>query len=155
VYDRDGKLIACNESAVQLSGYGSVEVVAGTHYRTHVVPEHVQRIGEAFQAALSGYTDHFETVLRGESGAVVPVEVYFFPACVNRRIAGVFAQARDTVALREAEYFVERSQQRFRSLFEYHPDAIVKIKSNGCISRVNVAFETVTGFYGEEIINKP
>jgi diguanylate cyclase (GGDEF)-like protein/PAS domain S-box-containing protein len=47
------------------------------------------------------------------------------------------------------------SQERFRSLFEYHPDAIVALRSDGCISRVNVGMEAATGYYGEQLINKP
>jgi diguanylate cyclase (GGDEF)-like protein/PAS domain S-box-containing protein len=154
VYDRDGNLVSCNETALQLSGYGSLEAITGTNYRTHVYPPHAARVDEAFRSALSGYTDHLETTLRDQAGAIVPVEVYFFPARTNEEIAGVFAQARDRLALREAENSLGLSQQRFRSLFEYHPDAIMALKSNGVISRVNVGLEAATGFYGEQLINK-
>ncbi len=41
-----------------------------------------------------------------------------------------------------------------RSLFEYHPDGIVTLKSNGIIARANVALEGLTGFYAEQIVGK-
>ncbi len=80
--------------------------------------------------------------------------MHLFPAKRDGQILGVFAQARDIVALRSAEESLELNQQRFRSLFEYHPDAIMALKADGSISRVNVALEATTGYYGEQIIGK-
>lgn len=154
VYDRDGLLVSCNRCACQLSGY-SVDQLRGTPYRDHVYQPDREMVANAFQTALAGFTEHFETTIRDRSGAVVPVEVYMFPARTRDRISGVFAQARDIVALRSAEHSLELNQERSRSLFEYHPDAIMALKADGEISRVNVALEAATGFYGEQIIGKP
>lgn len=41
-----------------------------------------------------------------------------------------------------------------RSLFEYHPDGIMTLKTDGRIARVNVALEGMTGFYAEQIVGK-
>jgi len=78
-----------------------------------------------------------------------------FPARFNGEIVGVFAQARDIVALRSAESSLTINQEKFRSLFEYHPDGIMELKSSGAISRVNVALEGETGYYGEQVVGKP
>ena len=86
---------------------------------------------------------------------MIPVECYVFPARFNGEIVGVFAQARDIVALRSAEASLTINQENFRSLFEYHPDGIMELKSTGAISRVNVALESETGFFGEQIVGKP
>ena len=154
VYDRDGALVSCNACALQLTGY-TLDQMRGTTFESHVFVRDRDRVREAFQTALAGFTEHFETTIREQSGNIVPVEVYLFPARNGDEIVGVFAQARDTVALHSAERSLTLNQERFRSLFEYHPDAIMALKSSGHISRVNVALEATTGYYGEQLINKP
>lgn len=153
VYDRDGCFVSCNAAARQLTGYADAQL-NGTRYRNHIVLEDRQTVDEAFASALEGNIEHFETVLRSNSGGDVPVEVHLFPARHEGEIVGVFAQAHDMAALRSAEESLELNQQRFRSLFEYHPDAIMALKASGDISRVNVALEATTGYYGEQIIGK-
>lgn len=155
VYGRDGFLVACNQAALRLSGYESAGAIPGKHFLDHAYHRERERIETAFHSALDGNTDHFETTIRAADGTIVPVEVHVFPARDGEGVCGVFVQARDAIALRAAEEAVELSQQRFRSLFEYHPDAIMSLGSDGAISRVNVAMESATGFYGEELIGKP
>jgi diguanylate cyclase (GGDEF)-like protein/PAS domain S-box-containing protein len=154
VYDRAGRCISANETALQISGY-SREQIVDTHYRDHAYVRDLDRIDEAFGRALAGSTEHFESTNRDRSGTIVPVDVFLFPARAEGKIIGVFAQARDAIALRSAEMSLAVNQQRFRSLFEYHPDAIMSLKSDGSISRVNVALEAATGYYGEQLIAKP
>lgn len=153
VYDRNGLLVSCNPAARALSGFSDADVI-GTHYKQHVRQEDRATIAQAFASALTGSLEHFETTLRGNAEMQVPVEVHVFPARYNGEILGVFAQAHDMIALRAAEQSLELNQQRFRSLFEYHPDAIMALRADGTISRVNVALEATTGFYGEQIIGK-
>lgn len=153
LYDRDGRFVSGNSAARHLSGYEEAQLV-GSHYKRHIVTEDRDIVDEAFASSLAGFIEHFETVLRGNSGTDIPVEVYLFPARRNGEVVGVFAQAHDMLALRAAEQSLELNQQRFRSLFEYHPDAIMALKADGSISRVNVALEATTGYYGEQLIGK-
>jgi diguanylate cyclase (GGDEF)-like protein/PAS domain S-box-containing protein len=153
VYDRAGLCVSCNAAACHMAGYDPKQM-AGSHYKRHIVAEYGETLDEAFAAALAGSMEHFETHIRSSSGIEVPVEVHLFPANHNGAILGVFAQAHDLSALRSAEQSLELNQQRFRSLFEYHPDAIMALRADGSISRVNVALEATTGFYGEQLIGK-
>jgi diguanylate cyclase (GGDEF)-like protein/PAS domain S-box-containing protein len=153
LYDRAGMTIAANEAAQLLTGYQPSEFV-GTSYEKHVSKRDLDRVQLAIRSALAGGTDHFDTSAMHKDGTIVPVECYVFPARFNDEIVGVFAQARDIVALRTAEHSLTVNQQKFRSLFEYHPDGIMEIKGTGTISRVNVALESETGFYGEQLVGK-
>ena len=154
LYDTDGTTIAANEAAQALTGYGPQEFI-GSSYRTHIASGDKSRVEVALQTALAGGTDHFDTSAKHRDGTVIPVECYVFPARFNGEIVGIFAQARDIVALRSAEASLTINQEKFRSLFEYHPDGIMELKSTGAISRVNVALEGETGFLGERIVGKP
>lgn len=154
LYDCTGHTIAANEAAQLLSGYSPAEYI-GSRYDLHVAPRDRERVQVALKTALAGGTDHFDTSARHKDGSIIPVECYVFPARFNDEIVGVFAQARDIVALRSAEASLTINQEKFRSLFEYHPDGIMEIKSSGTISRVNVALESETGYYGEQLVGKP
>ncbi len=154
LYDRDGLFVAANDAARGLTGYEEREVRGG-HYRGHVHPSDWERVNAGFATALSGGLDHFETMVRHRDGRVIPVEIYVFPAKRGNDVIGVFAQARDIVALRSAELSLGINQDRFRSLFEFHPDGILELKRDGIVSRVNVSFERETGFLGERIVGRP
>ena len=154
LYDTRGLVVAANEAAQTLVGYTPPEFVA-TPYRNHVAPGDVGRVDVALQTALAGGTDHFDTSVKHRDGTIVPVECYVYPARSDGKIVGVFAQARDIVALRSAESSLTINQQKFRSLFEYHPDGIMELKATGAISRVNVSLEGETGYFGEQIVGKP
>ena len=112
------------------------------------------RVNLAVESALAGGSDHFETSAQHKDGRVIPVEVYVFPAIVDGETVGIFTQARDVVALRSAEEALSINQERFRSLFEYHPDGIMELKGDGSILRVNVALESETGFFGEQMVGR-
>jgi diguanylate cyclase (GGDEF)-like protein/PAS domain S-box-containing protein len=154
LYDTAGNIIAANDAAGALTGYGRDESL-GTQYKLHVPEADRERVELAFRTALAGGSDHFETHARHRDGSTIPVECYVFPAKVDGEIIGVFAQAHDIVALRSAESVMAINQERFRSLFEYHPDGIMELKGTGAISRVNVALESETGYYTEQLVGRP
>lgn len=154
LYDPRGTVICANEAAELLTGYSNEELTGST-FRKHSDPADLARVENAVRTALAGGTDHFDTHAIHKDGSAIPVECYMFPARLGDRIVGVFAQARDIMALRSAEESLTINQEKFRSLFEYHPDGIMELKSNGAISRVNVGLESETGFYGEQLVGKP
>ena len=153
MYDRDGLCIVANEAARLLTGF-SIGEYTGTPYARHISPADLERVDLAFRTALAGGTDHFDTSAKHKDGTVIPVECYVFPAQFNGAVVGVFAQARDIVALRSAELSLTINQEKFRSLFEYHPDGIMELKESGLVSRINVALESETGFYVEQVVGK-
>jgi diguanylate cyclase (GGDEF)-like protein/PAS domain S-box-containing protein len=153
LYDVQGHILAANEAAQSLAGY-TLEELAGRSYRD-LVDSDAERVELAFRTALAGGHDHFETGAKTKSGEIVPVECAVFPARDGTgAIAGIFLQAHDVAGLKAAEESLALNQQRFRSLFEYHPDGIMELRSSGAISRVNVALESETGFYTEQLIGK-
>ncbi|HEY8313243.1 MAG TPA: diguanylate cyclase [Candidatus Baltobacteraceae bacterium] len=153
LYDREGRLVAVNAATRAVTGF-AVEEMLGAQYHRHIAHREEAIIDFAFEAAKRGESMHVETTIRCKDGRLVPVECHIFPAKRDGEIVGVFAQARDIVALRSAEASLGENQERFRSLFEYHPDGIMVLKPTGVISRINVALESVTGFFGEQVIGK-
>ncbi|MFN2527855.1 MAG: diguanylate cyclase domain-containing protein [Candidatus Baltobacteraceae bacterium] len=155
LYDPDGGLIDANPAALELTGFTIAES-RGSHVVTHGNPKDKERIEIAARAALAGKTDHFETTIKRKTGEVIPVECFIFPATTGKSgVTCVFVIVRDLAALKSAELSLGQNQERFRSLFEFHPDSILAIKADGKVSRVNLALESTTGFLNEKIVGKP
>jgi len=153
-YSPDGLCTGANPAAVDLTGHSETQVI-GQHYSLHVARQDRERAKDAVETALAGGVDHLEITVRHRDGTIIPAELYVFPAFAGSEIVGFFAQVRDIVALRSAERWLNINQDRFRSLFEFHPDGILELKEDGTISRVNVAFESETGFLGEQLVGRP
>jgi diguanylate cyclase (GGDEF)-like protein/PAS domain S-box-containing protein len=152
LYDLRGHVLAANDAALAMSGY-RFEELAGKSYRDMVADD--ERVEIAVRSALAGGRDHFECDARRKDGSAIPVECCVFPARDQTgEMAGIFVQAHDIGDLKAAEESLAVNQHRFRSLFEFHPDGILELKGDGKISRVNVAFESETGFYTEQVVGK-
>jgi diguanylate cyclase (GGDEF)-like protein/PAS domain S-box-containing protein len=154
VCDERGIAARTNEAALTLTGFPESEI-AGTPFASLCDPNDAGRIELALRTAFAGGTDHFDASVRHANGENVPVECYVFPARCEGAIVAAFVQIRDVTALRSAEESLMLDQERFRSLFEYHPDGIMELKETGTISRVNVALEDETGFLSEHLVGRP
>jgi PAS domain S-box-containing protein len=65
-----------------------------------------------------------------------------------------FGVISDVTARRRAADQLERSEARYRALFEQLTDIIYTVDSQGCITSLNPAFEAITGWKAEEWIGR-
>lgn len=61
----------------------------------------------------------------------------------------------DITELKHAEEALGKSEEMLRGIFEYAPDTMVIVNSNGHIERVNVQVERMFGYKREELLGKP
>jgi len=61
----------------------------------------------------------------------------------------------DITRRKEAENALRKSEQRFRALFEFSPDAIVVSDAEGKISEINVQVEKFFGYERSELVGQP
>jgi two-component system cell cycle sensor histidine kinase/response regulator CckA len=61
----------------------------------------------------------------------------------------------DDTERRRAAARLEESEQRYRSLFELHPDAVFALDPEGRFTRVNPASQRVAGYRPEELVGQP
>lgn len=57
-------------------------------------------------------------------------------------------------ALSSAQLSLAESEQRYRSLFTHHPDAVFSLDPEGCIVTANESCEAITGYKHDEILGQ-
>lgn len=61
----------------------------------------------------------------------------------------------DVTELHRATQRLEESEQRYRSLFDHHPDAVFSMDTEGRYTSANPACEAISGYSPEELIGQP
>ncbi len=131
IYDLEGKIVAANPKAVRLSGY-SKEGLIGRSFLDAAAPEERRRAAEVFQAFLRGEViEPYERVGRRKDGTELIIEIN---ASLVRDRAGrpryVQSVVRDITERKQAEAALRESEERFRTLVENAPEAIVVLDTD-------------------------
>jgi diguanylate cyclase (GGDEF)-like protein/PAS domain S-box-containing protein len=152
VYDSNGIIVRGNSSAAQQLGFGPDTV--GRHFDTHVAPEDRETVAQAFAQAAQGRASEIGVSFLDSTGLSIPVLASLSPITVRGSVVGVVGAARDMTSERQFERELLRGRERFRSLFEASPNAIVAFTPEGVITEVNVAMERLSGYRAEDLIGK-
>ncbi len=131
IYDLEGKIVAANQKAVRQSGY-SEEGLIGRSFLDAAAPEERQQAAEIFQAFLRGEViEPYERVGRRKDGSELIIEIN---ASLVRDRAGrpryVQSVVRDITERKQAEAALRESEERFRTLVENAPEAIVVLDTD-------------------------
>lgn len=154
--DTEGRVSSWNAGAQRIKGY-SAEEILGQHFSIFYPQEDVEAgkpetalkiaakegrfESEAWRVRKDGsrfWADVLITAMREESGELL----------------GFAKVTRDFTERREAEDRVRASEDRFRSLFESSPDAIIVTDRQGKIAEVNGQVERFFGYARAELIGR-
>jgi PAS domain S-box-containing protein len=118
----------------------------------HIWTEFPEGVGQPFQleyerAAADG-TPH-------EIEAYYPPYDRWFENRIFPYTGGLAIFFQDVTERRVAEARLRESEQRYRSLFDHHPDAVYSFDAEGRFVSANAACEGLSGYAPEELIGKP
>lgn len=157
--DQDGLIVEFNPAAEQVFGYSREEAVGGV-LADLIIPESLRG---AHHTGLTHYLStgehavlnkRVEVPATNRAGDELLVELAISPV----EFGGTTffsAYLRDITQARAAQNELQASEERFQSLFELSPDAIVVINNRGDLLDVNSLACELAGLSKEEMLSKP
>jgi PAS domain S-box-containing protein len=149
----DGTIRYWNRAAEALYGWRSDEVL-GRKVRELLVPDGLSAQGDEIRAQLAaGQSWTGEFPVRRRDGTVFQALVSDSPVRdADGRLIGMIGASIDLSERVESSRRLEESEQRFRSLFEHHPDAVFAFDPNGRVILANAGCERLSGYSPAEIL---
>ncbi|MDD4353282.1 MAG: PAS domain S-box protein [Candidatus Nanoarchaeia archaeon] len=113
----------------------------------------VNMFDSAFEETKKGKISEFEYPLK-----IKGVDMYFYaklsPIFINEEFNGCVAVVREITKLKKYENDLTESEEKFKTLFQSSPEAIIFLDLNGIIKEANEQACKVVGYDYNEIINK-
>jgi formate hydrogenlyase transcriptional activator len=158
VSDEAGRILEANPQVERLFGYAPqelrgqpVEILVPERFR-QAHPAH--RADYSSQPRIRPMGAGLELYGMRKDGSEFPVDIMLSPAeTPNGRI--ILSVIRDISERKRAEEAQRRSEQQFRSIFEFSPDAIIACDRDGRITQVNVRVEGLFGYSQAELLGQP
>lgn len=157
--DQDGQIVEFNPAAEDVFGYSRSEAV-GAMLADLIIPENLR---EAHYSGLSHYlktgehavlNKRIEVPATNKNGDELLVELAISPV----EFGGTkffSAYLRDITETKAAQEQLRASEERFQSLFELSPDAIVVINGKGELLDANSLACELAGYSKEEMLKTP
>jgi diguanylate cyclase (GGDEF)-like protein/PAS domain S-box-containing protein len=153
VTDFDGTIKIANDAAIALGGYDRPRRRVAA--RDFLTPDERPVVEHYFRMVLAGRIADFETTIACADGSILPVAVTLFPLRYRDRIAAIGGRVRDLSLARLSEQWLIETEQRFRSLFDYNPDAVALIDQEGGVLLMNRAVSEMSNYPLEELALRP
>src|SRR5205807_459725 len=141
-----------------LFGYGCaeligkrVEILIPERFRD-VHPQHRSHFNEQLRMRPMGAG--LELYGRRKDGTEFPVDIMLGPVDTPEGQV-VLTVIRDITHSKQTEEDMRLSEERFRSLFEFSPDAIIVSDSEGKIAELNAQVQSFFGYDRAELIGQP
>ncbi|MEW9671494.1 PAS domain S-box protein [Ammoniphilus sp. 3BR4] len=152
----DGRLIKANSSAHSLLGY-SEEEVCGVFFQQLTHPDDLERDTPYMIQLLQGSRDSYQMEQRffHKSGSIVWVllSVSLVKDEEKKPLFFIF-HLKDITKQKIAEKRLQELQERYQSIFDFHPDLIYSMDLNGNYTAFNESFKTRFGLSSEELLEQ-
>lgn len=150
----EGRYSYVSSSACRILGY-SPEDFLGRSPFDFMHPEDLPSVRERFEQIR--YTDHLTFPpyrFRDARGEWRWVETILTNYLDNPYIQGFAVTSRDITQRQERELKIQESEQRYKSLFEHHPDPVYSLNLEGVFLTANPRVGQILGYAPADIIGK-
>jgi len=155
VTDEEGNILVWNKAAEEISGYKAEEVEGNDKIWELLYPdeEYRKEIMKRFSGIFSGKeVSNLETKIECKNGER---KIISWNSRVwkddDGNITGTIALGRDVTKQKEVKRELKNEKNRYETLFEENPEAVVEIDEDSRVVRANTRFERLFGFLENEI----
>ena len=152
----DGTITSWNRGAERIYDYSAHEAI-GQLVTLIIPPGMPDEFPTIMQKLQRGQVvKHYETQRCRKDGSIVAISLTVSPLQDAHGIfVGASAIARDITERKQGEEALRRSEERFRTLLETAPSAILVVDEAGQIVLVNAWVESMFGFARHELVGTP
>jgi PAS domain S-box-containing protein len=153
LHDSNGKIVYANEEASKSRGFTREDILTKRIF-DFVIPEEQLLFEQSVQKVFDEGKFTFETFHVKKDGSIFPIEI--FVQLINIQGTDYFLSvSRDISERKKSETALRESEERYRNLIEYSPEAIA-VHGNGKILYGNAAAVRYMGARNaEQIIGMP
>lgn len=155
--DPEGRVSTWNAGAERIKGYRAEEII-GRHFSRFYTQEDVERgrpDSELKTAAAQGRFEDEGWRVRKDGSAFWANVVITPVQDKTGKLLGFSKITRDFSERKKTEEILRQSEERFRSLFEFSPDAIIVTDNEGKIAETNGQVGKFFGYSRSELIGQP
>ncbi|WP_050632177.1 PAS domain-containing protein [Bacillus andreraoultii] len=151
--DVEGNITSANRGMERITGYHIGYFLDKKFFEGVLVDEiDPLYLKSVFNKVISGETQTMSLDLKHRNGAIIHCDITCFPVVVLDEIVGVFVIIRDVTKIKELEWNLRRSEQKYRSLKYHNPEGICSFDLNGKLIGVNPALEAMSGYSRDEFL---
>jgi len=156
-YNRERRVIFWNQASVQLYGYSVAEAM-GRRLEDLIIPPEAreQVIGEIDRWLAGGAPiPASELQLQNKSGQRIWIYSSHLMLCNTHDELELYCVDIDLSEQKRANAAMEASEARYRNLVEQLNEAIFLTDADGCLSFLNPAWQSLSGYRASEALGKP
>jgi PAS domain S-box-containing protein len=151
--DLEGKLDYVSPSVERISKY-KVSELMGQPFAQFIHPDDLPDLMHRFSEALKGETRPYVFRILDKDGEVKFIRTHSRPIMKEGKAVGLTGLLEDFTKRKLAEEALRKSEERFKMLFTFAPDAFYLSDLQGRIMDCNNAAEVLWGYGKEELIGK-
>lgn len=151
VIDETGHIREASSSIALTLGYAPEELTGTSIYDLFRFPGDKEAARHELTTARVSPTS-LETHARHREGHILHVR-WTFQWFADGKVT--YCVGRDITLEKSAIFAIRERDDRFRSLFEHHPDGVFQFDLQGRLQTCSPAFRTMTGYSSAELVGKP
>lgn len=152
VLDMKGKILKVNQTVLNTFGYSESEI-QNMHILDLHPPNRRDEAAKILADMIAGKTDSCSIPSITKKGVIIPLETKISRGNWGNQEV-LYGISRDITERIKAEEKIRESEEKYRFLFENSPFFIILIDIHGYIRDLNPAFEELSGYPKNELIEK-
>lgn len=150
ITDREGNVLEVNKSASDVTGFKK-DTIIGKNLSSFIREEDRAEVLSAFHKVIKGKPQNIIFSIPRKNGQLIKVNNISIPLYKENQIIGAIGISKDITDEENLKMALELQNQKYKSLFDNHPDAIYTLNHDGEFTGYNEALPKLLGYSPEEL----